>query len=366
MSPDAGAQALDYLYDVNPPAGTVAEIAPGIRWLTMPLPMSLNHINLWLLDDGDGIAIVDTGISSETSKQVWRQVFADHLHGKKVTRLIVTHAHPDHVGLAGWLTETLGIELWISQTEWEIGHSVSRDPGAVLRESGLALYRRGGLAAEADALAGGRINTRIPMSPVPEKYHRLQDGMELPIGAHTWRILVGRGHAPEHCCLWQPELGIFIAGDQVLPKITPNVSLWPNRPDQDPLGSFLESVDKIAGAIPDSVLVLPSHNLPFHRLHARLEQLRRHHAERIEEVVAACDTPKCAVELVPVLFHRKLDQRQMGFAIGEAMAHLQYAVTLGRLAREERGDGAWVYAQKGPARRPATKTLGLWKATGLN
>jgi glyoxylase-like metal-dependent hydrolase (beta-lactamase superfamily II) len=181
------------------------------------------------------------------------------------------------------------------------------------------------------------------MTPVPDNYHRLEDGMELKIGDRHWRIIEGRGHAPEHACLYQPESGIFIAGDQVLPKITPNVSLWPNRPDEDPLGSFLASLDKIAQAVPSTVLTLPSHNLPFYGLHARLAQLRSHHADRIDEVVAACEAPRTAIEIVPVLFQRKLDQRQMAFALGEALSHLQHAVTLGRLVRSERDDGAWLY-----------------------
>jgi glyoxylase-like metal-dependent hydrolase (beta-lactamase superfamily II) len=181
------------------------------------------------------------------------------------------------------------------------------------------------------------------MSPVPEKYHRLQDGMSLRIGERDWQVLAGRGHAPEQCCLWQRELDIFIAGDQVLPKITPNVSLWPGRDDEDPLGSFLATMDKIERTVPDSVLVLPSHNLPFHRLHNRLQQLRDHHADRMAEVIEACGEPRCAAELVPILFQRRLDQRQMAFAMGEALAHLRYGVTQGRLARTERADGAWLF-----------------------
>jgi glyoxylase-like metal-dependent hydrolase (beta-lactamase superfamily II) len=345
MSPDAGASALDYLVDRHPAAGTVTDIAAGVRWLTMPLPTSLNHINLWLLEDGDGVALIDTGIHSNTSKEVWHRVFAGPLAGRRITRLIITHAHPDHIGLAGWLTETLGIELWISETEWRNGVRFSRDAGPLLVESGLALFRRGGLGAEAGRWAESRTVTRIPMSPVPDAYHRLEDGMELRIGERAWRVVVGRGHAPEHCCLWQPELDLFIAGDQVLPKITPNVSLWPGREDDDPLGSFIASTHKIEAIVPDTVLVLPSHNLPFHRLHARLRQLRQHHDDRMAEVIAACDRPKSASELVPILFQRKLDERQMAFAMGEALAHLQYGVTLGRLARGERADGAWLYGR---------------------
>ncbi|HEX4113540.1 MAG TPA: MBL fold metallo-hydrolase [Stellaceae bacterium] len=344
MSPDAGgALALDYLYERNPEAGAVVDIAPGVRWLTMPLPGSLNHINLWLLDDGDGVALVDTGIASIISREVWQKAFAGPLKGRKITRLIVTHAHPDHIGLAGWLTELLGIELWISEMEWSNGRRFSTDGGKIVLESSLALFRRGGLGKQAEAMAQSRPNTRLPTTPVPEKYHRLEDGMVLRIGAHDWHVIVGRGHAPEHCCLWAPALDIFIAGDQVLPKITPNVSLWPGREDDDPLGSFLATTDKLERIVPDSVLVLPSHNLPFHRLHNRLRQLRDHHADRMAEVMAACDGPKCAAELVPVLFHRKLDQRQMAFAMGEALAHLQYGVTTGRLRRTERADGAWLF-----------------------
>jgi len=346
MSPDAsGIAALDFPYERSPAHGTVTEIAPGVRWLVMPLPMSLNHINLWLLDDGDGWAIVDTGISSETSRDVWRHVLAEKIDGRRITRLIVTHAHPDHIGLAGWLAETLGIELWVTAEEWDIGYRMSHDDGTLIRESGIELFRAGGMAGDSEEWAGSRKATRLPVSPVPEHYHRLEDGMELPIGSYRWRVIVGRGHAPEHACLWQPELGIFIAGDQVLPKITPNVSLWPNRADHDPLGSFLASTQTIERAVPDTCLALPSHNLPFRRLHTRLRQLRDHHAERLDEVVAACDAPRTAIEIVPILFQRQLDKRQMGFAIGEALAHLQHAVTLGRLRRDDRADGAWLYSR---------------------
>ncbi len=344
MSPDAGATALDYLYDRNPDPGTVIDIAPGVRWLTMPLPSSLNHINLWQLEDGDGVALVDTGIFSNASKQVWEQVFAGALKGRKVTRLIVTHAHPDHIGLAGWLCETHGIELWISETEWTMGRRFSLEPGKILVESGVALFRRGGLGGEAEAMAQARMITRVPSSPVPATYHRLEDGTVLSIGGRDWRVIVGRGHAPEHCCLWCPELDIMIAGDQVLPKITPNVSLWPGRDAEDPLGNFIATTNTLEETVPDSVLVLPSHNLPFHRLHNRLRQLRDHHAARMDEVLAATDAPKTAAEVVPMMFrHRTLDQRQMAFALGEALAHLQYGVTLGALAREDRADAAWLF-----------------------
>ena len=343
MSPDAGGPPLDYIRDRNPDAGTVLEVAPGVRWFTMPLPGSLAHINLWLLEDGDGVALVDTGIFSNTSKEMWERVFAGALKGRKVTRLIVTHAHPDHIGLAGWLCDRQEVALWITEDEHAMGRKFTIDAQKILIESGLALYRRGGLGLEAEQLAPARALTRVPSSAVPEDFVRLADGMEFAIGSRVWRVIVGRGHAPEHACLWCAEDDIFIAGDQVLPKITPNVSLWPGRDDPDPLGSFLASLDKIERTVPDSVLALPSHNLPFYRIYNRLQQLREHHAARMGEVIAACDRPRTAAELVPILFQRRLDMRQMAFAMGEALAHLQYGVTLGLLARDERADGAWLF-----------------------
>jgi glyoxylase-like metal-dependent hydrolase (beta-lactamase superfamily II) len=350
MSPaEGGLAALRFPHAEAPPAGTTLTVAPGVRWLRMPLPFALNHINLWLVDDGDGWAIVDTGIATDETKAAWERIFTGALDGRRVTRLICTHYHPDHIGLAGWLTERLGVELWITETEWRFGYERSRARREGIHPLTAEMYRRVGMSGDALTKVGiarsGHYVSRV--LPVPERHHRLADGMVLDLGGRSWRVIVGRGHAPEHACLYCPELDLLIAGDQVLPKISPNISLWPQDMDPDPLGSFLASLETLRQAVPRTALVLPSHNLPFYGLHTRLDQLRGLHAERLLQVEAACDRPRSAAEILPRLFPRLLDRHQLGFAVGETLAHLVHAIAAGRIARSERPDGVWLFERTG-------------------
>jgi glyoxylase-like metal-dependent hydrolase (beta-lactamase superfamily II) len=346
MSPhEGGLAALRFPHTAPPPSGTAQEIAPGVRWLRMPLPFALDHINLWLIADGAGWAIVDSGIHSAETKSLWEQIFATALDGKPVTRLICTHYHPDHVGLAGWLTERLGIELWMTDTEWRFGHERSRAAGDGVHPLVADMYRRAGLTpdalAEAGIARGSHYKSRV--LPLPDRHRTLSDSMELILGGRAWRVVVGRGHAPEHACLFSPELDLFIAGDQVLPKISPNISLWPADLDPDPLDSFLLSLERLRQVVPPTSFVLPSHNLPFYGLHTRLDQLAALHAERLDQVVSACAQPRTVADLVPTLFTRALDRHQLGFAIGETLSHLVRAAKAGRLRRHERPDGVWLF-----------------------
>jgi glyoxylase-like metal-dependent hydrolase (beta-lactamase superfamily II) len=347
MSPpdSGGLAALRFPHAAPPPSGTAQEIAPGVRWLRMPLPFALDHINLWLVADGAGWAIVDSGIHSPETKALWEQIFATALDGKPITRLICTHYHPDHVGLAGWLTERLGIELWMTDTEWRFGYERSRAAGDGVHPLVADMYRRAGLAQEALATAGIARSSHYKrrVLPLPDRHRTLSDGMELILGDRSWRIVVGRGHAPEHACLFCPELDLFIAGDQVLPKISPNVSLWPADLDPDPLGSFLLSIERLRQGVPPTSFVLPSHNLPFYGLHTRLDQLAALHAARLDQVVSACAEPRTVADLVPILFTRALDRHQLGFAIGETLSHLVHAAKSGRLHQHERPDGVWLF-----------------------
>lgn len=336
--------ALRFPHSAAPSPGTVLDVAPGVRWLRMPLPFQLNHINLWLVEDGPGWAIIDTGISNAETKALWEQILAGALGGKPVTRLICTHFHPDHMGLAGWLAARLGIELWATEGEWRHARQAIADRPGTFHDELSDFYRRIGFGDVEETIKVGRPQSyRSLVGPVPERYHRLSDGMALEIGGRSWRVIIGRGHAPEHACLYCAELDLLIAGDQVLPKISPNVSLWPNASDQDPLGSFVASLEKLRAAVPGSAFVLPSHNLPFYGLHERLAQLHDLHAERVAEIVTHCKTPRTGAEIVPVLFSRTLDRHQLGFAIGETMAHLARAVAAGGLARHEREDGVWLF-----------------------
>ena len=342
MSPaDGGVAALEYPHEAAPAPGTVEEVAKGIYWLRMPLPFALDHINLWLLEDGDGWTIVDTGLDGEATRALWERVFATVLGGRPVTRVLVTHFHPDHMGLAGWLTERWEAPLWTSEREWLWARSLSLDTDhAAFGAAARRFYRAAGLDEAAVATSWGRGNLYPKrVSTIPRSFRRLSDGNTIAIGGREWRVVVGQGHAPEHVCLWCPELAVFIAGDQVLPKISPNVSLWATEPEGDPLRLYLESLERIRATVPADVLALPSHNAPFRGLHERIEQLIRHHEERLALLEAACAAPRTAAETVPLLFRRQLDPHQLGFAIGEALAHLQYLVGAGRLVRRTRADG---------------------------
>lgn len=346
MSPEGGGAALSFPHAAPPPAGATVEVAPGVRWLRMPLPFALDHINLWLVDDGEGWAIIDTGLANDATRELWSHILANGLDGRKATRVIVTHFHPDHMGLAGWLTERLGVELWVTETEWLQARLASLDDRPAFESDADTFYRRIGLDdAQRDMLSGRRAQYARRVSPIPIRFRRLSDGMSFPIGAHHWRVVIGRGHAPEHASLHCPALDVFIAGDQVLPKITPNIAVWPHEPDGNPLGRYIASLGHIAAAVPGHVLVLPSHGLPFRGLHLRTHQIAAHHDARLADLEAACAAPRTAADIVPVLFRRKLDAHQLAFAVGETLSHLNYGMEEGRVVRRERDDGVWLYAR---------------------
>jgi glyoxylase-like metal-dependent hydrolase (beta-lactamase superfamily II) len=324
----------------NPPGpGETFEIAPGVHWLRMPLPFALDHINLWLLEDGPGWTIVDAGYALPETEALWERIFAERLSGRPVSRIIVTHYHPDHVGLAGWLAERWRAPLWITEKEWLHARVMSRasDDFVALRRE---FARRAGLDAAASELFGEHgAGYRRGVPSVPPSFQRLADGMAIAIGGRKWRVVVGEGHAPELACLHCLESSVLIASDQVLPRISPNISVQAHEPDGDPLARYLASLAKLRAAVPPETLVLPSHNLPFFGLHARIDMLAAHHRARCEDILAACVCPQSAVDLLPVLFRRPLDRHQMAFALGEALAHLHYLLAQGALDREQGSDG---------------------------
>ena len=334
------------LGDALPAIGTAIPLAPGVRWLRMPLPFALDHINLWLLrdrsDDGrDGWAIVDCGVANDATRAAWEQVFADHLDGLPVLRVIVTHMHPDHIGNAQWLTERWGCRLWISATDWNAARIASQSTTGFGGDDAAAFFAEHGLV-DAAALAkvrgrGGYYASMVPA--VPRQYRRLMDAQVLRIGDHDWTCHAGYGHAPEHISLHCAALGVLISGDMVLPRISTNISVIDLEPEADPLPLFLASIARMR-ALPEDTLVLPSHGRPFTGLHERVNQLTQHHDRHFDEVIAACRAKPCsASDLLPVLFRRKLDLHQTTFAMGEAVAHLHALAGMGRLRCHLDADG---------------------------
>ena len=356
--------ALHYpLGDHLPEPGRSTEVAPGVGWVRMKLPFALDHINLWLLRDRhqgrEGWTLVDCGIADDGTRAAWEQVFAsDELQGLPVLRVVVTHMHPDHIGLAHWLTgrwSTPGHEcrLWISGTDFNAARIASQSTSGQGGDAAARFFALHGLAdPEALEKVRGRSNYYANMVPqVPQRYRRLMDGMALHIGGHDWHCIAGYGHAPEHISLHAPTLrsagapaGLLISGDMVLPRISTNVSVYDIEPEADPLPLYLRSIRQMA-ALPADTLVLPSHGKPFTGLHQRVEQLVQHHDERFADVLQACaEGPRHAADLLGVLFKRKLDLHQTTFAMGESIAHLHALESMGKLVPVDGTDGVRRFA----------------------
>lgn len=327
---------LTYPCDEHLPAtGTMLPVAPGIDWLRMPLPFALDHINLWLLADGTGYTTVDTGIALDVVKEAWQSVLA----GRHLTRQIVTHFHPDHLGLAAWLEEQTGAALWMTQGEYMTAHLVAQGVAPFGIADMIALFARHGLDAAGVAGLQRRGNAyRRGVPAIPTTFRRMLHGDSIRIGEQLWQVRVGHGHAPEHASLYCAALGVLISGDMLLPRISTNISSYAAAPDIDPLAAYLQSLTELE-QLPAETLVLPSHGRPFRGLHARVAALRDHHAARCADLLGACASgPRCAGELLTVLFGRPInDPHQTLFAMGEAIAHLVYLEKQEKLTRVDKG-----------------------------
>lgn len=338
-----GMDAIQYCAEEIPEPGETREMAPGVHWLRMPLPFRLDHINLWLLDDNDGWTIVDTGIADERTKGLWGRIFEAKLGPRPVRRLIVTHHHVDHIGLAGWLADLWNIPLSTSRVEWLYARALHLETSEAWLENRETFYRRAGMPSDiAHRLRelGNGYNKRV--APPPRTVQALDDGMTVRIGPHDWRVIIGTGHAPAQVCLHCPELRLLIAGDQVLPRISPNISVWPTEPEADPLADFLASLNHFR-ELPSDTLVLPSHGRPFTGLHARIDELVEHHKERLQQVLEICAEPASARDVQKGLFPRELDDHQMQFAVGEGLAHVNFLLSRGKIAAVTGANGERQY-----------------------
>jgi glyoxylase-like metal-dependent hydrolase (beta-lactamase superfamily II) len=328
-------------------AGEFIDVGSGIRWIRMPLPFALDHINLWLLDGAQATTLVDSGYGDPRTRTLWERHFATTLDRRSVDRIIVTHCHPDHVGNASWLAARFAAPVLMTHAEFMATHALAHGHSGYGPEGIIALFRRHGLAGEPLAELAARGNHyRHGVPDVPASFTRLLDGHELAAGPARWRIIEGHGHSPEHASLYSSDLRVLIAGDMLLPKISTNISVWAVEPDADPLGSFLASLSAFQ-TLPESTLVLPSHGLPFRGIGERVAQLVAHHAARLDELLSAARAatgPVSAADLVPVLFRRELDAQQLFFAMGEAIAHLNHLWHAGRMTRSVGADGAIRFA----------------------
>jgi glyoxylase-like metal-dependent hydrolase (beta-lactamase superfamily II) len=340
--------SLEYPFAEVPAPGATLAVAPGVRWLSMPLPFQLDHINLWLLEDDDekeaGLTVVDTGIGNAQTRALWEKIIGKN----KIKRVILTHYHPDHAGNAAWLLARDGAPMWTTQGEYLTAHAVRSSGAGYTADAVLKVFRANGLDAERlTGMAAMRGNNRYAelVPEFPHVYRRIIEGDRVRIGGHDWIALIGHGHAPEHLSLFSRELNTVIAGDMLLSTISTNVSVWSIDPEGDPLRLFLDSIARYR-ELPADVLVLPSHGKPFRGAHARVAELEKHHREKFGILAGELrGRPQSAGDLLGVLFpKRKLDLHQTFFAMGEAIAHLHYLYYAGRATRELGADGIMRYA----------------------
>ncbi len=333
--------SLTYPIAGRPEQGELMQVADGVFWVRMAIPIpGLDYINLWLLEDGEGWTLVDTGLRTPTIRETWERIIETKLGGKPILRVICTHFHPDHMGQAGWFAQRFDAPICMTLGEWLFGRCLLLEQQPHPPEAAVTFYRRGGFSdAELEAYRSRPYDRFAEaVCRLPASFLRIEDGESLHIGGRTWQVIVGRGHSPEHACLYCAEQGLLISGDQILPRITPHIGVYPMEPEADPLRYFLNSLGNFRG-LPPETLVLPAHGDPFRGLSARLDQIGAHHHDRLRDLLAALSTPKTVVEVLPVLFRRDHSGEHRFLAHGEALAHLHWLQGEGLAERSLSADG---------------------------
>lgn len=326
---------LRYPWPHAPANAQVQTVADGVLWLRMPLPFGLDHINLYLLRHGDGWVAVDTGLNTPQCREVWEQVFVDVLGGLMLNAVICTHYHSDHTGVVGWLSERFRCPVLMTHGEYDALHH-GPPMGAAPDWAFLDFYQKAGFSAEQATALLPLIQGEQFRPQLVAGFIRLRHGSELTIGQRRWQVVVGNGHSPEHACLYAADDGLLISGDQVLPRITSTVAVYVTEPEANPLRDWLDSIERLR-VIPDTVLVLPAHERPFFNLHARLDQLRDHHLDHLQQLLAACEEPLTGMQMMKVLFKKLSGRFDELMALGETLAHANYLMAEGALVREEKG-----------------------------
>lgn len=336
---------IRYPHETPPKEGEAIEVAAGILWMRLPLPMRLDHVNIYALEDGDGWCIIDTGFHSKRSIGVWKKLLAGPLAGRPVTRVLATHHHPDHMGNAGWFIKHHGAALWTTRTAWLFSRMLTLDVQAEWPAETIEFYRRSGMAEDVlqGRLAERPFNFADVVHPMPLGFQRIKEGDEITIGARHWQVLIGNGHAPEHATLWSLDDNIVIAGDQIIPGISSNLGVYATEPEADPVQDWLTSCERFAAIATPEHFVLPGHKLPFTGLPDRMRQLIDNHHSALDRLLDHLDTPKSAGDCFQPLFKRKIGSGEYGLALVESVGHLNHLHQIGKVSRNLSDTGAWLF-----------------------
>ncbi|WIY26279.1 MBL fold metallo-hydrolase [Parasedimentitalea psychrophila] len=336
-------------WEVPPAPGEAIEIVTGVLWMRLPLPMKLDHVNVYALDDGDSWTVIDTGFSSKKTRAIWEQLMAGPLAGKPVKRVVVTHHHPDHIGNAGWFQSEHGAELVTTRTAWLFARMLTLDVQEVWPQETLDYYRSAGMDPEIydKRVADRPFNFADVVYPMPLGFTRIQQDDVIRMGGRDWDVHMGNGHAPEHATFWSRDDNLVITGDQILSSISPNIGVYATEPMADPLADWLEACERLAPLARADHIALGGHKLPFTRLPLRMRQLIDNHHGALERLLEYLDQPKTAAECFSTLFKRSIGEGEYGLALVEAVAHVNHLYCIGKLDRSRRDDGAWLYQRKG-------------------
>jgi glyoxylase-like metal-dependent hydrolase (beta-lactamase superfamily II) len=334
-------------FETPPAEGEAIEVADGILWMRMPLPMKLDHVNVYALREADGWTVIDTGFQSKRGRQIWQALMDGPLEGRPIRRVIVTHHHPDHVGLAGWMQSDLGAEMWTTRTAWLFARMLTLDKHEVQKEETLAHYRAGGMDRD---LYQKRLTERPFLysdivAPMPLGYRRIQEGDTIQMGGRTWDVRMGNGHAPEHATFWCRDEPLLISGDQILSSISPNIGVYATEPDADPVAEWLEACERLSVHAQNDHLVLPGHKLPFTGLPARMKQLIDNHHGALDRLLGHLSEPRTAADCFLPLFKRSIGEGEYGLALVESMAHLNHLFHLGQVTRHRGENDAWIWSR---------------------
>ncbi|MCG6883329.1 MAG: MBL fold metallo-hydrolase [Silicimonas sp.] len=344
---DQGPRSIRYPHETAPEFGVPVEVADGVMWLRLPLPMALDHVNIYALDDGDSWTLVDTGLAWPRGQAMLDAALEGPLGGKPVARVLVTHHHPDHIGLAGGF-QARGAELLTTRTAYLMARMLSLDVQERPVPEALEFYRSAGAAPEVmEQRARERpFNFADVIAPLALGYTRITEGDRLRIGGRTWRVRIGHGHAPEHATLWSEDDDLILGGDQLLPSISPNLGVYPTEPGADPVADWLASCRAFQPLAREEHFVLPGHKLPFAGLPTRLEQMIENHISALDRLESHLATPAAAGDCFLPIFKRQIGGGEYGLALVEAVAHCQHLYLAGRARRVRRDDGAWLYEKK--------------------
>jgi glyoxylase-like metal-dependent hydrolase (beta-lactamase superfamily II) len=341
-------RGIRYPFEDPPAEGEAVEVAPGVLWMRLPLPMALDHVNIFALDDGAGWTIIDTGFDSKRGRAIWARLLAGPLAGKPVTRVVVTHHHPDHIGLAGWF-QAQGAELLTTRTAWLYARMLCLDVQATPLPAQVAFWRGAGMDPDllAQRMVERPFNFADVVAPLPLGFTRLQGGDEITMAGRRWTIRMGNGHAPEHATFWSQDDGLVLGGDQLLPSISANIGVYPTEPYADPLGEWLESCAAFEPLAREDHLVLPGHKLPFTGLPLRLRQMAENHHGALDRLRAHLTTPQSAADCFIPIFKREITGAAYGLALVEAVAHLNHLLHRGEVSRTMEDDGIWKWVMYG-------------------